>query len=177
MKISAYFTYLVTWGRRTEKSHASSTESTSGSRAPNVAHRSWCINAENITLFLRGFDGPCFTFASKLMCLNCPFREYPVWKSRVMSNKVVRKFCHHQKYLSIKKKREEINPQHCIFKNLLLALISFFNYLPVGGDKMLPRAYNPEDASSMGTRMGVSLPFMVASVPPAHKSCLCPGKY
>ena len=57
-----------------------------------------------------------------------------------MSNKVVRKFCQHQKYLSIKKKREEINLQHSIFKNLLLALISFFNYLPVGGDKMLPRA-------------------------------------
>lgn len=74
-------------------------------------------------------------------CLNCPFGVYPVWKSHAMSNTVVRKFCQHQKYLIIKKKkREEINPQHSIFKNLLLVLISFFNYRPVGGDKMLPRA-------------------------------------
>lgn len=90
MKISASFTYLFIQGRRKEKivqSNNSLTVATPGGCASQVAHISSCINAENITLVLWGFEGPCFTFASELMCLNCFFGTYLVWKSSAMSNK------------------------------------------------------------------------------------------
>lgn len=123
MKISAYFTDLFTWGRRLEACHPNAFSTVSHGCASNVAHVCWCINAQNRTLFLWGFEGPCFTFASKLTCLNGSFGMYLVWKSSAMSNEVARKFCQHQRYLRFKN-RKEINPKRHQHSIILLRISS-----------------------------------------------------
>lgn len=98
--------------------NASSTASMSGVCTSNAAHVSWCVNTENIPLFLWGFAGPCFTFSSKL-CLNCSFETV-----QSMSNKLVRKCCQQQRYVNLKKKKKkEINPK-CHQHSIILLRIS-----------------------------------------------------